>query len=125
TGIKTLKVGFNNVFGYYIDVTKSQLANVPADYTRKQTTANAERYVTPELKEKEALILGAEDRIKEIERRLFESVRNLVAAQAGVLLDTARALAHLDVYASFAEVASRRDFVRPEILEDSTLDIRS
>jgi DNA mismatch repair protein MutS len=125
SGIKTLKVGFNNVFGYYIEITKTNLANVPADYTRKQTTANAERFVTPELKEKEALILGAEDRIKELERRLFEIVRNAVAAEAGPLLDTARALAHLDVYASFAEVASRRDFVRPEILEESTLDIRS
>jgi DNA mismatch repair protein MutS len=125
TGIKNLKVGFNNVFGYYIEITKTNLANVPADYTRKQTTANAERFVTPELKEKEALILGAEDRSKELERRLFERVRDQVAAEAGVLLDTARALAHLDVYASFAEVASRRDFVRPEILEDSTLDIRS
>jgi DNA mismatch repair protein MutS len=125
TGIKNLKVGFNNVFGYYIEVTKTNLANVPADYTRKQTTANAERFVTPELKEKEALILGAEDRIKELEKRLFERVRDQVAAQAGVLLDTARALAHLDVYASFAEVASRRDYVQPEICEDQVLDIRS
>ena len=125
TGIKNLKIGFNNVFGYFIEITKSNLASAPVDYTRKQTTANAERFVTPELKEKEALILGAEERMKEIERRLFESVRDRVAAQAGVLLDTARALAHLDVYASFAEVASRRDYARPQILEDSTLDIRS
>lgn len=125
TGIKNLKIGFNNVFGYFIEITKSNLANAPEDYTRKQTTANAERFVTPELKEKESLILGAEERMKEIERRLFESVRDQVALQAGVLLDTARALAHLDVYASFAEVASRRDYTCPLILEDSTLDIRS
>jgi len=125
TGIKNLKVGFNNVFGYYIEITKSNLANTPSDYTRKQTTANAERFITPDLKEKEALILGAEERMKEIERRLFEQVRDQVAAQAGVLLDTARALAHLDVYAGFAEVASRRDYARPQILEETTLDIRS
>lgn len=125
TGIKNLKIGFNNVFGYYIEVTKANLAAVPDDYTRKQTTANAERFVTPELKEKEALILGAQDRINDRERRLFEAVRDQVAGQAVPLLTTARALAHLDVYAGFAEVASRRDYVRPEILEDDTLDIRS
>jgi DNA mismatch repair protein MutS len=124
TGIKSLKVGFNNVFGYYIEVTKTNLANVPPDYTRKQTTANAERFVTPELKEKEALILGADDRIKDLERRLFERVRDQVSAHAGPLLTTARALAHLDVYAALAEVASKRDFVRPEIGEDDSLDIR-
>lgn len=125
TGIKSLKVGFNNVFGYYIEVTKANLSMVPADYTRKQTTTNAERYVTPELKEKEALILGAQDRINEREKRLFEAVRAQVAAMAGPLLETARALAHLDVYAGFAEVAARRDFVRPEITEDTAVDIRS
>lgn len=125
TGIKNLKVGFNNVFGYFIEITKSNLASVPADYTRKQTTANGERFVTPELKEKEAVIVGAEERIKDRERTLFEQVRNQVAGQAGPLLDTARALAYLDVYAALAEIASRRDYVRPEILEDDTLDIRS
>jgi len=125
SGIKNLKIGFNNVFGYYIEITKSNLASVPDDYTRKQTTTNAERYITPELKEKEALILGAEERLKDRERQLFEQVRNQVAAQAAPLLETARALAHLDVYASFAEVAARRDYVRPEITEDSSLDIRS
>ncbi|MBV9866059.1 MAG: DNA mismatch repair protein MutS [Abitibacteriaceae bacterium] len=125
TGIKSLKVGFNNVFGYYIEITKSNLSMVPADYTRKQTTANAERFVTPDLKEKEALILGAQDRINEREKRLFESVRSQVAAAAGPLLETARALAHLDVYASFAEVAARRDFVRPEITDDASLAMRS
>ncbi len=125
TGIKSLKVGFNNVFGYYIEVTKTNLSLVPPDYQRKQTTANGERFVTPELKEKEALILGAEERIKELERRLFERVRDQVAGQANSLLDTARALAHLDVYSSLAEVASRRDYVRPEITEDTVLDIRS
>jgi DNA mismatch repair protein MutS len=125
TGIKSLKVGFTSVFGYYIEITKSNLHAAPADYTRKQTTTNAERFVTPELKEKEALILGAEERSKEREKTLFEQVRNVVAGQAGPLLDTARALAHLDVYAALAEVASRRDYIRPELVEDDTLDIRS
>ncbi len=124
TGIRSLKVGFNNVFGYYIEVTKTNLANVPADYTRKQTTANAERYVTPELKEKEALIVGADERMKELEKRLFERVRDQVAGHAGPLMTTARALAHVDVYAGLAEVASRRDYVRPEIIEGDELDIR-
>ena len=125
TGIKSLKVGFTSVFGYYIEITKANLHAAPADYTRKQTTTNAERFVTPELKEKEALILGAEERSKERERTLFEQVRNVVAGQAGPLLDTARALAHLDVYAALAEVASRRDYVRPELVEEEILDIRS
>jgi DNA mismatch repair protein MutS len=125
TGIKTLKVGFNNVFGYYIEITKANQALVPPEYTRKQTTTNAERFVTPELKEKEALILGAQDRIHEIERRLFEAVRDGVNACVGPLLDTARALAHLDVYAAFAEAASKRDYVRPSIEEEPILDIRS
>ena len=125
TGIKSLKVGFNNVFGYYIEVTKTNLNLVPSDYKRKQTTANGERFETPELKEKEALILGAEERIRDRERTLFEQVRDQVAGQAGPLLDTARALAHLDVYAALAEIASRRDYVRPEIVEDDSLDIRS
>jgi len=125
TGIKNLKVGFNSVFGYYIEITKSNLASVPDDYTRKQTTANAERFVTPELKEKEALILGADERIKDLERQLFEKVRGEVVQYTGPLMETAKALAHLDVYAGLAEVASKRDYVRPEITEDSTLDIRS
>jgi DNA mismatch repair protein MutS len=125
TGIPSLKVGFNNVFGYYIEVTKTNLSKVPGDYTRKQTTANGERYITPELKEKEELILGAEDKIKDLEKRLFERVRNQVAACHGPLSDTARALAHLDVFASLAEVASRRDYVRPEIVEEPVIDIRS
>ena len=125
TGIQSLKVSFNNVFGYYIEVTKTNLSKVPADYTRKQTTANAERFITNELKEKEELILGAEDKIKDLEKRLFEQVRNQVVGHSSALLDTARALAHLDVYASLSEVASRRDYVRPEILEEPILDIRS
>ena len=124
TGIKNLKVGFNNVFGYYLEITKIHSARVPEEYTRKQTTANAERYITPELKERETEILGAQDRANEREKTLFEHVRAQVAENAAPLLDAARALAHLDVYAALAESASRRDYVRPQILEDNILDIR-
>lgn len=125
TGIKNLKVGFNNVFGYYIEISKNQLTNVPDDYTRKQTTANAERFVTSDLKEKEAYILGAQDKSIELERRIFTQVQSGIKDVVTQLMDTARALAHLDVYACFAETASKRDYVRPEILEEPVLDIRS
>src|SRR5690606_1657319 len=125
TGIKNLKVGFNNVFGYYIEITKSNLAGTPDDYTRKQTTANAERFITPELKEKEALILGAQERSQELERKLFEALREQVATFAVPLLETASALAHLDVFAGLAEVAARNDYVRPELTEAGVLEIRS
>jgi len=125
TGIKNLKVGFNNVFGYYIEITKSNLAQTPDDYTRKQTTANAERFITPELKEKEALILGAQDRSQDLERKLFEALREEVSAFAVPLLETAAALAHLDVFAGLAEVAGKNDYVRPEITEENALEIRS
>jgi len=125
TGIKNLKVGFNNVFGYYIEITKSNLAQTPEDYTRKQTTANAERFITPELKEKEALILGAQERSQDLERKLFESLRDEVATFAVPLLETAAALAHLDVFAGLAEVAGKNDYVQPEISEENSLEIRS
>ena len=124
TGIKTLKVGFNNVFGYYLEITKMHSARVPQEYTRKQTTANAERYITPELKERETQILGAQDRANEREKTLFEHVRAQVGENAAPLLDAARALAHLDVYAALAECAARRDYVRPQIVEENVLDIR-
>ncbi|HVF85273.1 MAG TPA: DNA mismatch repair protein MutS, partial [Abditibacteriaceae bacterium] len=125
TGVKNLKVGFNNVFGYYIEISKVNQSQVPPEYVRKQTTANAERYITEELKLKEKVILGAQDVINAREKELFEAVRKEVAAQAAPLMDTARALAHLDVYAGFAEVASRRDYVRPVVSEDRVLDVRS
>ena len=125
TGIKSLKVGYNKVFGYYVEVTRPNLHLVPADYIRKQTLANAERFVTPELKEYEALILHAEDRILELEAVLFKEVCERVAAEAGRVLDTARRLAQLDVLASLAEVAVTHRYVRPEIAEDDVIDIRA
>lgn len=115
TGIASLKVGFNKVFGYYLEVTKANAHLVPDDYIRKQTLTNAERYITPELKEYETLILNAEERILDIERRLFAEVCQQVAESAQRLLATARALARLDVAAALAEVAADFDYVRPTL----------
>jgi len=123
TGIKSLKVGFNKVFGYYIEVTKANLNAVPESYIRKQTLVNSERYITPELKEYEALILNAEERMQEIETRLFREVCDRVAAAAPALLRTARALARLDVVCALAEVAVHGRYVRPRLTDDGDLDI--
>lgn len=123
TGIKSLKVGYNKVFGYYIEVSRANAEKVPDDYIRKQTLVNAERYITPDLKEYEALILNAEERQLEIEQRLFAELCDQVAARSTVLLRTARALAHLDVFASLAEVAAREGYVRPVLADDDVLDI--
>ncbi len=124
TGIKSLKVGFNKVFGYYIEVSKANTGKVPEEYVRKQTLVNAERYITPELKEYEALILNAEERLLEIETRLFGELCDQVRSRADSLLHTARALAHLDGFTSLAEVAARENYVRPVLTEDDVLDIR-
>ncbi|MBP9502911.1 MAG: DNA mismatch repair protein MutS [Candidatus Promineofilum sp.] len=115
TGIPSLKVGFNKVFGYYLEVTHANTRLVPSDYIRKQTLTNAERYITPELKEYETLILNAEERILQIERRLFAELCRYVSGFAERLLATAAALAELDVAASLAEVAALNDYVRPEL----------
>ena len=113
TGLSSLRVRFNRVFGYGIEVTHSQTARVPAEYVRRQTLTGAERYVTPELKEYEAKALGADERRRRLEYELFEDVRRRVSARAEDLLTTARALARLDVFASLAEVAHSRGHVRP------------
>ncbi len=124
TGIKNLKVGYNKVFGYYIEVTKANTHLVPADYIRKQTLVNAERYITPEMKEYEALVLNAEEEIKTLETRLFRQVCQQLAASAPRLVKTARALATLDVLAGLAEVAALNNYVRPQVSARVTLDIR-
>jgi DNA mismatch repair protein MutS len=124
TGLKTLKVGYNKVFGYYIEISKAAAANAPADYIRKQTLVNAERFITPDLKEYETLVLNADERILEIEARLFKEMCAQISAQAARLLNTARALARLDVFASLAEVAARNNYVRPTLVEDGKLEIR-
>ncbi len=125
TGIAQIKVGFNSVFGYYLEVPKSQAARVPPDYIRKQTTANAERYITAELKEHESLVLGAQEKSVALESDLFNRLRLKVADQTQVLLQTARALGEVDTLAALAEVASRRQYTRPVITEGDQLLIRS
>lgn len=125
TGVRSLKVGFNKVFGYYIEITKPNLGAVPEDYHRKQTLVNSERFITPELKEYEARVLNAEERILEIEARLFREVCEQVRRYGERLLGTAQALARLDVYAALAEAALRRNYVRPVLTQDGRLDIRA
>ena len=115
TGIASLKVRFNRVFGYYIEITRSNLGAVPDDYQRKQTIAGGERFTTPALKEYEEKILGADERILERELEIFETLRRAVAAEAGRIQDTARALATLDVLAGLAETASLSNYTKPHV----------
>lgn len=124
TGIPSLKVGYNAVFGYYIEVTKANLSKVPSNYLRKQTTTNAERFITPELKEYEALVLGAEEKAIELEYELFLGVRERVGEAAPEVLSLARAIAELDVLASLAETAVRHRYVRPEVNESDAIHIQ-
>jgi DNA mismatch repair protein MutS len=123
TGIATLRVRFNRVFGYGIEVTHAQTGRVPAEYIRRQTLTGAERYITPELKEYEATVLGADERRRRLEYELFEDIRRRVAARAGELLATARALARLDVLGGLAEVAARRGHTRPLVDRGDVLTI--
>ncbi len=123
TGIKSLRVGYNKVFGYYIEVTKANLDAVPKEYIRKQTLVNAERFITPELKEHESLILNAEERRAELERQIYLQVCEQIGAAAQRMLSTARALAEIDVYAALAEVAQRNRYVRPILNEGDTIHI--
>ena len=115
TGINSLKVGFNRVFGYYLEVTKANLDKVPEDYVRKQTLTNAERYFTPELKEWEEKVFGAEDRMEKLEAELFGEVRRRVAAEVSRIQEVGARAARLDVLTTLAHVADRRQYVRPEV----------
>lgn len=123
TGIKSLKVGYNKVFGFYLDVTKSNLAQVPDDYIRKQTLANGERYVTSELKEMEDTILGAEQKSIALEYELFCLVRDQVAAELPAIQRTAQALAAIDCLSALAELADRQHYCQPEITLEDHLEI--
>jgi DNA mismatch repair protein MutS len=123
TGIASLKVGFNKVFGYYIEVTHTHVSRIPDNYQRKQTLKNAERYITPELKEYEERVLTAEEKIHQREYDLFVALRERVATQTGRLLQTAEVLATLDVLAALAELAEARHYCRPELTDDPVLDI--
>jgi DNA mismatch repair protein MutS len=123
TGIPGLKVGFNSVFGYFIEVPRGQVDRVPAAYIRRQTVKNAERYITPELKEFEGKVLGAEERAREMEYRIFEELRAAVAAEIPRILATAEAVAQIDVLASFAQKAAENRYVAPEIDDGDVLRI--
>ncbi len=123
TGIKTLKVGYNKVFGYYIEISRGAADRAPENYIRKQTLVNAERFITPEMKEYETLVLNAEERIKEIETRLFREVCAELAKAAHKILSTARSLAELDVLSALGEVAALEGYNRPEVNEGSGLEI--
>lgn len=124
TGIKNLKIKYNKVFGYYLEVTNSYKDLVPDYFTRKQTLANAERYITPELKELEDMILGAEDKLVNLEYELFCEVRNRIAAEVIRIQRTAKAVAKLDVFVSLAVVADQNHYCRPKINENGIIDIK-
>jgi DNA mismatch repair protein MutS len=123
TGISSLKVKYNKVFGYYIEITKTNLSQVPEDYIRKQTLVNAERYITPELKEYEAKVLGAEDRLKNIEYELFITIRDDVAKETVKLQNTAAAIAEIDALHSLAHIAAKYNYERPVINNGDTISI--
>ena len=125
TGIKNLRIKYNKVFGYYLEVTNSYKDLVPEYYTRKQTLTNAERYITPELKELEETILGAEDKLTALEYEIFCKVRNQIAEQVVRIQHTAKAIAGLDVFASLALVAEQNNYVRPKMNEKGILEIKS
>jgi DNA mismatch repair protein MutS len=123
TGIASLKVKFNSIFGYYLEVSKANLHLAPADYERKQTLVNAERFTTPELKEYESKILDAQEKIVDIERRLFAELRSTIAGEARRIRQTALALAEVDVLAALAQVAALRDYCRPRLDDSADIEI--
>jgi DNA mismatch repair protein MutS len=125
TGIASLKVGFNKVFGYYIEITTANADRVPDDYIRKQTMVNAERYITPQLKEYETLVLNAEEQILNAEKEIFAKLCADIAQHSERILKTARSLAHLDVFLSLATVAVNEGYVRPQLTNGDTLKIKN
>ena len=125
TGIKNLRIKYNKVFGYYLEVTNSYKDLVPDYYMRKQTLTNAERYITPELKELEDVILGAEDKLFSMEYDLFTDVRDTIAKEVLRIQTTARALAAIDVFTSLAFVAEKNDYVRPKMNSRGIIDIKN
>ena len=125
SGIKGLKVGYNKVFGYYLEISKANAERAPSDYIRKQTLVNAERYITPELKEYEALVLNAQERIADLEGRIYRQVVEQIAAAGARLWAVARALSQLDVYATLAEVALMHRYIRPQLSEGDDLHIEA
>lgn len=125
TGIKNLKIGYNRVFGYYIEVTKSYYDLVPDNYIRKQTLANCERFITDELKVAENTILGASDKIVTLEQEIFAEIRDFAATQLRLVQETATAVAQIDVLCSFATAAVNNNYTKPEIAIDGIIDIKT
>ena len=125
TGISNLKIRFNNVFGYYIEISKGNISRVPDDYERRQTLANAERYVTPQLKEWEEKVLGADESITQLETQLFNGIRDTICSETRKLQSTARALATLDALCALAETAARRDMVCPVLHDGDEIEIKN
>src|SRR6202046_1673950 len=117
TGIASLKIRYNNIFGFYIEITNANAHLAPPDYERKQTLVNAERFTSPELKSHEQKVLSAEECVREIERRLYNEIREGIARQAGRLRKTASAIAQLDVLVNFARIAAARNYTRPEFTD--------
>lgn len=124
TGINSLKVGYNTVFGYYIEVTKPNLSLVPSDYIRKQTLVNAERFITPELEEKETFIFSAEEKISRLEYEIFQQIRNEIIKVVKQIQETALSLAKIDVYLSLAQVALENHYLQPEVNDSSNIEIK-
>lgn len=124
TGIKSLKIGYNKVFGYYIEVRHSSTEMVPENYIRKQTLANAERYITPELKEFETKILGAQEKIVQLEYNLFTELRDILKTQISFIQNTAHEIAILDVLVSLAQAGDEYNYIRPKLLDDGTIHIK-
>ncbi|HMK61795.1 MAG TPA: DNA mismatch repair protein MutS [Dissulfurispiraceae bacterium] len=123
TGISSLKIGFNKVFGYYIEITKTNLHLVPPDYMRKQTLANCERFITYDLKEYETKVLGAEDKLKELEYRLFQGILDKIQPYTEKLLETSELIALIDFYTALASVAKKYDYVKPTVSDNDVIDI--
>lgn len=124
TGIKSLKIGYNKVFGYYIEVRHSSTEMVPENYIRKQTLANAERYITPELKEFETKILGAQEKIVQLEYNLFTELRDILKTKISSIQNTAHEIAILDVLVSLAQAGDEYNYIRPKLLDDGTIHIK-
>lgn len=124
TGINSLKVGFNSVFGYYIEVSKANLNLIPPDYTRKQTLSNAERFITQELKEYETLVLTSEEKINNLEYNLFCEIRDKISLAISSIQQNASLIAQLDCYASFAEIANTNKYIKPEVNESDVINIK-
>lgn len=125
TGIKSLKVGYNKVYGYYIEISKGQSNQAPEEYIRKQTLVNSERFVTPELKEYESLVLNAEERIHHLESQLFKAICETIAKSAEKMLEISKSIAIIDVLASFAQVATENNYCKPEVIDRKEIQIKN